>query len=151
MTVARLEKQEHWRLDETGRPVWTRILCGKRNRQGAQRCSGCLAWLHFSIEGWPDYLLMRGMRRGRDGVYRPIPDALVVYKETGELIEPVSVMRQERAAHHHYKNVKQGRGPWHIPLFPPPATVPRAKCPRCGELQDLLDAEDLDILQNAMR
>jgi hypothetical protein len=147
MTVARLEKQERWELYEDGSPTWARALCGKRNRDGAQRCSGCVAWLHFGSDGLPDFLLFEGMWLHKDGVWRPSKAASRVYRQTGVLTEPNTALGEAPGQSHLILQRRRQLQQRIIELGPSLTEIPRAECPRCHAEQDLLDADDLTVLR----
>ena len=157
---ARLEKPERWELWKDGSPKQARVLCGKRGPDGAQCCPGPLAYFlfprperrvgPFSYDPTPPRLILSGMRPDADGVWRATVDALRAYKRVGVLTE---FNTEERTAHlkRHIRQFNELDEKRWVELLPPPAQSPRAACPRCGLEQDLLDAEDLDILKSAMQ
>lgn len=148
MITARLDKRERWAFYADGSVRSARLLCGKRDADGVQRCRGHLAVFFFATDSptAPPKLLLEGMRRAADGVYRPTAAARRVQRRFGDelLREPDSY----KSNGHLRRHKKQARERWDetfIDLLPPLPAL-RAVCPRCDKEQDLLDA-----LGSAMR
>jgi len=118
---ARLEKPERWHLYEDGSPRSARILCGKRDPDGVQRCRGCLAYFYFPIDRCRPYILK----------------AL--------LPESFSERSAKHLTRHRLQNRQRNEQRWYIDL--PCVEVPSMPCPRCGEEQALLDDEDLTAIR----
>lgn len=118
---ARLEQPERWHLYEDGSPRSARILCGKRDPDGAQRCRECLAYFYFPT------------------------DRCLPYIQRVLLPERLSERSTKHLTQHRSQNRQRNKQRWYIDL--PTTEVPSMPCPRCGEEQALLDAEDLTALR----
>lgn len=135
MTEARLEQVARWQWNKQRRLDNIRVMCGKRELNGRQLCSGDLAII------WVQRLELAMAKVLVNGVYRAPKRALKVYRAGGDLRLP----RTARTVAH----VEKFGAPLHRPIS---LTIPFDKpllvlCPRCGELNQIdWDADDADAL-----
>ena len=164
-TNARLQSSRRWGRAEDGSPQWARVLCGKRDLNGDQRCRASLCTLLWptSTEAPepPALLFPVGSLPDGNGVWRPSRIALLTYREQGVLAPPslVTFERQLIAEpiRARYRTARvNGRArtpkPTIIVATPPHSEVKHyfeilspepvaAVCPRCGVEQNIRTEE----------
>jgi hypothetical protein len=127
-TIARLEKHND------GGSFW-RVLCGKRDRHGDQRCPGPLCLLEISALGLGGFWMVGSELR--DGAWRPVrPKA------------PESIDRQfrEPAWRKQARRLGPFLGQQNIIEIKAGMKVPLAECPRCHKVNTLLNEADINAL-----
>ncbi len=133
MTEARLEDKKHWS------PSFARLLCGKQGADGRYHCSGQLCLVY---RPWPSFWF--GEMELRSGVWRP----------GVEHFAGVSVQRRLDLERHERKQFAKNEGigaEGNTLELTPGMRIPFGECPRCHEVQALLNEEDLKALSAVVK